>query len=93
MTAIVFFVVGGGAAILYFGGLWWTVRQLARHQHPERLYLLSLVARLLAILTLIGCVAWLAEPIALGGFLLGFLITRLLVVRVLASEQTSARSL
>ncbi len=44
------FVAGAGLGLLYFGGLWLTVRRLARARRPALLFLGSLVVRVAVLL-------------------------------------------
>ena len=68
----------------YFVGLWWTVRSLPRARHPWFTYFGSLVARVLAVLAgfylLLTIYGW--QWLAVG--MLGFVLARLLLVRLLA---------
>jgi len=74
------FAAGAGIGIFYFGGLWWTVRRLATHDHPGRLILLSLLVRtglsLGAFYVVMG-----GEWERLMAALLGVIMIRLLMVR------------
>jgi F1F0 ATPase subunit 2 len=88
---LVAFLVGMGAGIAYFGGLWWTVRQLPFVRQPALLTLGSFFVR-----TGIGLTAF---YLASGGrweriliSLLGFIIMRSFLVRWvrLASTRVSA---
>lgn len=74
------FLLGVFLGALFFGGLWLSVRQLARTQHPALLMLLSFVARSAVVLS--------GFYFATGGrwerllaCLLGFLLSRLVLVR------------
>ena len=74
------FLVGMGTGIVYFGGLWWTVRQLPHARQPALLTLGSFLVR-----TGIGLTAF---YLASGGrweriliSLLGFIIMRVILVR------------
>jgi len=74
------FLVGMGAGVVYFGGLWWTVRQLPLVRQPALLTLGSFFVRTGISLT--------AFYLASGGrweriliSLLGFMIMRGLLVR------------
>jgi F1F0 ATPase subunit 2 len=73
-------LVGMGAGVVYFGGLWWTVRQLPLVRQPALLTLGSFFVRTGISLT--------AFYLASGGHwerilisLLGFIIVRGLLVR------------
>ncbi|WP_298716003.1 ATP synthase subunit I [uncultured Oceanisphaera sp.] len=75
---------GAGLALglFFFGGLWWTVRRGLSSSHPASLFLASLLLRTGIVLTGFYLVAdghwqrWLA-------CLLGFVIGRLLLMRLL----------
>jgi F1F0 ATPase subunit 2 len=74
------FLVGVGAGIVYFGGLWWTVRQLPFVRQPALLTLGSFIIRTGISLT--------AFYLASGGHwerilvnLLGFIVMRGFLVR------------
>jgi F1F0 ATPase subunit 2 len=74
------FLVGMGAGVIYFGGLWWTVRQLPFTRQPGLLTLGSFLVRTGISLT--------AFYLASGGrweriliSLLGFMIIRSFLVR------------
>jgi F1F0 ATPase subunit 2 len=74
------FALGMGLGLCYFGGLWWTVRQLATARHPALWLIGSFVAR--AGLSLVGFY------LVLGGggarlmvCLLGFFVARTILVR------------
>ena len=74
-------VFGGGAVgALYFGGLWWTVRRIARTRHPGLLMAASYLVR-----TTIAAVALLAVASGEAGKVLaalaGFLVVRVALVR------------
>ena len=74
------FLVGMGTGIVYFGGLWWTVRQLPFVRHPALLTLGSFLVRTGISLTAFYLVSggrW--ERILIS--LVGFMIMRGLLVR------------
>ena len=74
------FLVGMGAGVVYFGGLWWTVRQLPLVRQPALLTLGSFFVRTGISLTAFYLVSgghW--ERILIS--LLGFIIVRGLLVR------------
>ncbi len=78
------FVAGAALGFFYFGGLWLTVRQLAKRDQPLLLMAISFIGRLA--LTLLGfyLVAgghWERLLIAIGGFFLA----RLLLVKRLGN--------
>jgi F1F0 ATPase subunit 2 len=77
---LIAFLVGMGAGIVYFGGLWWTVRQLPFVRQPALLTLGSFFVRTGISLT--------AFYLASGGHwerilisLLGFIVMRVFLVR------------
>ncbi len=81
------FLVGMGTGIVYFGGLWWTVRQLPFARQPALLTLGSFLVR-----TGIGLTAF---YLASGGrweriliSLVGFMIMRGLLVRRVRTGST-----
>jgi F1F0 ATPase subunit 2 len=85
------FLVGMGTGILYFGGLWWTVRQLPLVRQPALLTLGSFFVRTGISLTAFYLVSgghW--ERILMS--LLGFIIMRGFLVRRVrpASTRVSA---
>jgi F1F0 ATPase subunit 2 len=75
------FLVGMGAGIVYFGGLWWTVRQLPFVRQPALLTLGSFFVRTGISLTAFYLVSggrWERILISLLGFIIvrGFLVHR-----------------
>jgi F1F0 ATPase subunit 2 len=81
------FLMGMGAGIVYFGGLWWTVRQLPFVRQPALLTLGSFFVRTGISLT--------AFYLASGGHweriltsLLGFIVMRGLLVRRVRAAST-----
>lgn len=83
-----FFIFGVLLGGCYFGGLWWTVRQLPQTRHIWRLYFGSLVLRLALLLTsfyyLLTCFDWLAVTACL----LGVLTSRFALMRMLGPERS-----
>ncbi|NJN82277.1 MAG: ATP synthase subunit I [Caldilineaceae bacterium] len=79
-------LVGGlGLGFFYYGGLWWTVRQLSSAQRPEWLFLASFVGRtLLAVagLAIVTGADWARLLVSLAGFWLA----RVYLTRRLAPE-------
>ena len=78
------FLVGMGAGIVYFGGLWWTVRQLPFVRQPALLTLGSFFARIGISLTAFYLASgghWERILISLLGFIVmrGFLVHRVRV--------------
>jgi len=81
-------VVGGGvagvlAALGYFGGLWWTIRQLPGTAHPWWLYASSVGLRLVGVLSVFYglLVGWGGFAFAAG--CLSFFVTRVVMTRCL----------
>lgn len=76
-------VVGMLAALGYFGGLWWTVRQLPETAHPLRFYASSIGVRLISILSVFYglLVGWGGVAFAAGFF--SFFATRIVMIRCL----------
>jgi F1F0 ATPase subunit 2 len=74
------FSVGVGLGLCYFGGLWWTVRQLATARHPALWLMGSFVVR--AGVSLVGFYVVLSGGAArLMVCLLGFFVARTILVR------------
>jgi F1F0 ATPase subunit 2 len=81
------FLVGMGAGIVYFGGLWWTVRQLPFVRQPALLTIGSFLVRTGISLTAFYLASeghW--ERILIS--LLGFIIIRGLLVRRIQHSST-----
>lgn len=75
VQAVAGLIGGVTAGAIYLAGLWFTVRRLPASAHPLPILLASSLLRLGLLLTI---VAWLAmqNGLALGGFLLGFVLIR-----------------
>lgn len=74
------FSAGVGLGLCYFGGLWWTVRQLATARHPVLWLIGSFVVR--AGVSLVGFYVVLSGGAArLMVCLLGFFVARTILVR------------
>ena len=74
------FALGVGLGLGYFGGLWWTVRQLTTVRHPALWLIGSFVAR--AGLSLVGFYLVLGSgAIQLIMCLMGFCLARTILVR------------
>ena len=76
------FLVGMGAGIVYFGGLWWTVRQLPLVRQPALLTIGSILVRTGISLTAFYLASeghWERILISLLGFIIirGFLVRRI----------------
>lgn len=75
--------------LIYFGGLWWTVRQLPSSRHPGSLAIGSLVARLGILATGLFVVAQFG-PAALLMSGLGLLLIRQFMIHHVQSETMRA---
>lgn len=74
-------LAGVALGCVFFGGLWWTVRHGASSPTPARWFLASLLLRTGTVLFgfyLVGA----GQPLRLGLCMLGFLIARVIVLRV-----------
>jgi len=80
---------GGFLAVFYFGGLWWTVRQMPTARHPVAMYFGSLVSRLSVALAVLGVVAVSCPWHTLVACLLGFMIARLALIQLLGNDDAS----
>lgn len=78
-SACVGFLLGG----LYFGGLWWTVRQMPGARHPLKLYFGSLIVRLSIALVAFYSVLNFSGWSQLVASLIGFVAARLLLIRLI----------
>ena len=82
------FVAGAIAGGLFFVGLWLTVQRLAVAQHPAGLVLFSFIVRVAIILGVLYLVG--RDHIdRMLACLLGFLLARLVVMRVTGSRSES----
>ena len=85
------FLVGMGAGIVYFGGLWWTVRQLPFVRQPALLTMGSFLVRTGISLTAFYLASggrWERILISLLGFMImrGFLVRRVRPASTRVSE-------
>lgn len=80
-------ILGGG---LYFGGLWYTVRQLPASRHPTLLLLGSFVLRLALLLGAIYLLAS-AHWSYLFSAMAGVLLARTLLIRRWGPETVSSK--
>lgn len=81
LAGIVALLAGGALGTLFFAGLWWTVRRAADSATPARWFIVSLIVRTATVLAgfyVVGA----AQPLRLGLCLLGFVLARVLVVRI-----------
>ena len=78
-------ILGGSiAGIVFFSGLWWTVRDGLQSAHPEVWFLGSLVIRMaiaISAFILLSNGQWQR----LGACLIGFLIARVVLLRLLTA--------
>jgi F1F0 ATPase subunit 2 len=80
--------------VFFFGGLWWTVNNCVASKHPAVLFFVSWILRMTVVLSgfyFVGRDQWQRLVICL----LGFLVARLVVMRLTrkpAALQTSAAS-
>nr|WP_320147708.1 ATP synthase subunit I [uncultured Anaeromusa sp.] len=82
-------IAGSMAGGLFFGGLWWTVQQLAHTKHANFLLLVSFVLRAAAVMG--GGYAVCGDDFLLiFGYLGGFIISRSLALRNLKEGVTPA---
>ncbi|TDV50284.1 F1F0 ATPase subunit 2 [Pseudomonas graminis] len=74
-------LAGAALGVFFFGGLWWTVRRGAVSSKPAHWFVGSLIVRTALVLTgfyLAGA----GQPLRLGACMLGFLLARVVVLRV-----------
>ncbi len=76
LTLLLALLLGGMLAALYFGGLWWTVRQLTQTSHPGLVYFASFFIRLAVLLVSFYLVINLMRWPALLACLFGFVVVR-----------------
>ncbi|HEY6972648.1 MAG TPA: ATP synthase subunit I [Candidatus Angelobacter sp.] len=70
----VILLTGVGLSVIFYGGLWLTVRSLAKTRHPVLLTLASFAARTLVVIAaflILTKGGWQSPLIALAGFLMG----------------------
>lgn len=80
VTVLLGLLAGGALGGVYFGGLWWTVRDLGEAQRPGLRLMVSFGVR--AVFALVGfaaLVVWSAW--ALVGGLVGFVVVRMVMAR------------
>jgi F1F0 ATPase subunit 2 len=73
--------VGLITGALYFGGLWLTLRFISRFRHPALAAAGSLALRLSAALIVLYVFSR-GDPVRIGSWLVGFLASRVLLVRI-----------
>ncbi len=74
-------LVGGALGTVFFVGLWWTVRRAADSATPARWFIASLIVRTGIVLAGFYAVGA-TQPLQLGLCLLGFVLARVLVLRL-----------
>ena len=83
---------GVAAGLIFWGGLWWTVRQLANHPHPALIMLVSFVIRSVIV---IGAFYWMMnahwEQLAVA--LLAFMSIRMVLAKTLTKQLWSPSTL
>ena len=80
---LVAFVVGAVLAVIRFTGLWLTVKRLPRARHPAAFTLSSHFVRLLVTLGGFVVVAWGGHWPRLIAGLIGFIVGRMVLTRIL----------
>ncbi|WP_372898522.1 ATP synthase subunit I [Stieleria sp.] len=82
--------LGAILAVFYFGGLWWTLRGLSASQRPLAIYFASLTTRMVIALLVFAGFAVYGVWQTFVACLLGFLITRIALLRFLGREPSVA---
>ena len=82
-------IAGSMAGGLFFGGLWWTVQQLAHTKHTNFLLLVSFALRAAVVLGT-GYAVCGDDFLSIFGYLGGFIISRSLALRNLKAGVTPA---
>ncbi|QDV83337.1 ATP synthase subunit I [Planctomycetes bacterium TBK1r] len=82
--------LGAILAVFYFGGLWWTLRGLSASQRPLAIYFASLTTRMVIALLVFAGFAVYGVWQTFAACLLGFLITRIALLRFLGREPSVA---
>lgn len=83
MMLVLLLLSGSLLGVLYFGGLWLTVRRLARTKQPWVLYFGSLALRLTLLLGCFFAVLVWQKLVGVAAVIVGFMLARLVMVRVL----------
>lgn len=89
LQALIGLLLGGVLGLAFFGGLWYTVRNLPRARHPAVLALVSFVARLALAVGGFYLVLRLAAIAGVAGAVIGFVVVRVVLTRVLSRAQSS----
>jgi len=92
VNLLFFFLAGVGMGLVYFGGLWWTVKRLARSPKPHLLTLGSFAVRSGFILAGLYWIAREGRWEAIVVSLLGVLGARLIFIRLLSPEKKQGRT-
>ena len=86
VNLVIAFLAGAATGGFFFGGLWWTVRQVTKARRPAWLFLVSFVVRVGAV----GVILFLLfrdHGGRLAVALVGFLAARALLIRWLPSRE------
>ena len=81
LVGVAALLAGAALGWIFFAGLWWTVRRGAASPTPARWFFVSLILRTATVLLgfyLVGA----GQPLRLGLCMLGFLLARVIVLRV-----------
>lgn len=89
VNLLIAFFVGAATGGFFFGGLWWTVRQVTKAQRPAWLFLVSFLVRVGGV----GAILMLlfrnhGDRLAVA--LVGFLVARALLLRWLPGREPNA---
>ena len=80
---------GAGVGVFYFGGLWLTVRRVARSRRPTLLTFGSFIVRAAAAVTVIVLIARIHWQLAVAS-MLGFVLARVALVGALRPRPAGA---
>lgn len=81
MGSLLWSVAAGSlVGVLFFGGLWWTVRQLTHAKHASFMLVVSFVLRAMAMMG-VGYAVCGDDFLLIFGYLSGFIISRSLILR------------
>ena len=78
-------LAGGALGVVFFGGLWWTVQRGAASSTPARWFIGSFVLRTATVLAGFYAVGA-GQPLRLLLCMLGFLLARVIVLRMTRAE-------
>jgi F1F0 ATPase subunit 2 len=85
-------MAGGVLGLVFFGGLWWTIQKGLSSKHPTRWFLGSLLLRMGIVITGLYLVGRGGHWERLLLCLLGFIMARVLVMRLTRPPQTKLQS-